>query len=402
VTVAQTTVGGGTSTATLRMILDRTPPIVTAVTTPSTAGVVLAAGNVATITVTFSEIVQVTGLPTLTLNDGGAATYLAGSGSKALTFAYTVLPGQTTTALMATAITLPVGAAIVDATGNAASLGGAAAALAGPVVIETQLPPTGPNITIKGAATVTATQTINGYTVVLDGTAAATAPSINATSVVFGSQFALKVTGAGSTASYGKLNAAGASQNNGTIQTPVSTAPGAANLSIALSATTGTTGSAAVLTNAGTIDAEARSTISLTSSAGGSLINSGNLVANGMMFLGAPVSGTGVITIGAASNASAALEVQGAMSSGQSIVFYTGTLTIDTLGSFLATISNFNARDQIVMEGVNVTATTCSAGTLLLNGGRAGTLHLTPATGSTLSSGVLISHTGLNTKLTIE
>ena len=35
------------------------------------------------------------GTPTLTLNDGGTATYSGGSGTNALTFSYTVGPGRT-------------------------------------------------------------------------------------------------------------------------------------------------------------------------------------------------------------------------------------------------------------------------------------------------------------------
>ena len=36
------------------------------------------------------------GTPTLTLNDGGTATYASGSGTNALTFSYTVARGQNT------------------------------------------------------------------------------------------------------------------------------------------------------------------------------------------------------------------------------------------------------------------------------------------------------------------
>ena len=44
-----------------------------------------------------------TGTPTLTLNDGGTASYVSGSGSSALVFSYTVALGQNTAALQATA-----------------------------------------------------------------------------------------------------------------------------------------------------------------------------------------------------------------------------------------------------------------------------------------------------------
>ena len=75
-----------------------------------------------TLTVNLNEAVTVAGgTPTLTLNDGGAATYTGGSGTSALKFSYTVGAGQTTTSLAATAVNLN-GATITDGSGNAASL----------------------------------------------------------------------------------------------------------------------------------------------------------------------------------------------------------------------------------------------------------------------------------------
>ena len=59
--------------------------------------------------------------PTLTLNDGGTATYSGGSGTSALTFSYTVGAGQNTAALTATAVNLN-SASITDGAGNIASL----------------------------------------------------------------------------------------------------------------------------------------------------------------------------------------------------------------------------------------------------------------------------------------
>jgi hypothetical protein len=41
-----------------------------------------------TLTLNVSEAVNVTGTPTLTLNDGGTATYVSGTGTNALTFRY--------------------------------------------------------------------------------------------------------------------------------------------------------------------------------------------------------------------------------------------------------------------------------------------------------------------------
>ena len=72
-------------------------------------------GNTLTLTLYASEAVKVTGTPTLTLNDGGTATYTGGTGTNALTFSYTVANGQNTSTLAATA----VNGTIADLDGNA-------------------------------------------------------------------------------------------------------------------------------------------------------------------------------------------------------------------------------------------------------------------------------------------
>ena len=403
VTVKQAEPGGGNSTAALNFTLDRTPPVVTAVGMASTAGAALGAGNAATITVTLSEAVRVTGTPTLTLNNGGVATYSTGSGGKALTFAYRVSAGQGTSALAAVAINLPNGAAIADIAGNAANLAGAASVLSGPVVVETQLPGAGSSITLTGAATVTATQSLDGYTVALEGSEIANAPTIAATSAIFGGHLAMTVAGAGSAARYGSLRAIGNDVNNGTLSTRAGTIGGAATLSVAISGAPGATGTlaAGVLTNAGKIDAEAGSTVNIVGTTGSTLVNSGSLVANGMIFLGTTVSGTGKIIVGAASNA-AGLEVQGALPAGQSVLLDAGTLTIDNLSSFHATVSGFNTHGRIVLKGVNAATEAYSNGIVLLNGGQAGSLHLQSATGSNLSSGsFVLGHSGGATTITM-
>ena len=75
-----------------------------------------------TLTLNLSEAVTVAGgTPTLTLNDGGTATYSGGSGTNALTFSYTVGAGQNTPDLTATAVNLN-SATITDGAGNAANL----------------------------------------------------------------------------------------------------------------------------------------------------------------------------------------------------------------------------------------------------------------------------------------
>jgi VCBS repeat-containing protein len=96
------------------------PPTVTAVTATTDSGATdLDAGHVVTITVATSEAVIVTGTPTLQLNDNEVATYRTGSGSKALTFTYTVQPGDNVTDLQVTGLNLPNGATVTDGAGNA-------------------------------------------------------------------------------------------------------------------------------------------------------------------------------------------------------------------------------------------------------------------------------------------
>src|SRR5439155_532439 len=63
----------------------------------------LGVGKVVTLTLNLSEAVTVAGgTPTLTLNDGGTATYTGGLASAALSLCYTVAAGQNTADLTVT------------------------------------------------------------------------------------------------------------------------------------------------------------------------------------------------------------------------------------------------------------------------------------------------------------
>ncbi len=121
-------------------------------TTPTVASVVasgtgitagsgdLGVGKVVTLTLDLSEAVTVAGgTLTLTLNDGGTATYTGGSGSNALTFSYTVAAGQNTADLAVTAVNLGT-ATVKDGAGNAANLAGAVTNPAGTLQIDTTTP----------------------------------------------------------------------------------------------------------------------------------------------------------------------------------------------------------------------------------------------------------------------
>jgi subtilisin family serine protease len=85
------------------------------------------AGQKLTFTVSFSEAVRVTGVPAMEIIVGKArrqARYVAGSGSNVLSFEYTVLPADRATRglKLPRSISLPSGATITDAAGNAANL----------------------------------------------------------------------------------------------------------------------------------------------------------------------------------------------------------------------------------------------------------------------------------------
>ncbi|WP_170114091.1 Ig-like domain-containing protein [Pontibacter mucosus] len=123
-------VGNGLSggyTAGQQYTVDTTSPVITSVSVPANG--TYGAGKHLDFTVNFSESVTIAtenGIPALSLTIGAAsrqATYLSGSGTTALTFRYTVQPGEQDT----DGITLPVGIAlnggtITDAVGNAAVL----------------------------------------------------------------------------------------------------------------------------------------------------------------------------------------------------------------------------------------------------------------------------------------
>ena len=89
-------------------------PVSPVVSEASAAAGNYSTGNTLTLTLYTSEAVTVSGTPTLTLNDGGTATYTGGTGTNALTFSYKVAAGQNTSALAVTA----VNGTIADLDGN--------------------------------------------------------------------------------------------------------------------------------------------------------------------------------------------------------------------------------------------------------------------------------------------
>jgi T5SS/PEP-CTERM-associated repeat protein len=117
--------------------------ISTITTSPATG--VLDTGQVVTFTLGLNEAVTVAGgVPTLRLNDGGAASYTGGSGTSTLTFSYTVAAGQNTADLLVTGLALN-GATIGGTTFDSTSVASAPGHDTGLVVHTTAPPPsTGP------------------------------------------------------------------------------------------------------------------------------------------------------------------------------------------------------------------------------------------------------------------
>jgi len=130
--VRETDLAGNTSAATSNFAVtgDTTAPTVSSVAITSATGIqnnLLNAGDVISVTATFSENVPVTGTPQLTLVVGGTnrtATYTSGSGSTPLVFQYTIQAGETDSdgiSIGANTLALNSGT-IKDAAGNDATI----------------------------------------------------------------------------------------------------------------------------------------------------------------------------------------------------------------------------------------------------------------------------------------
>jgi hypothetical protein len=133
-------------TAPLGVQVDTTPPTIMSVVASGT-GITdgdgdLGVGRTVTLTVTFSEVVNVDtsgGIPALNLNDGGKAIYKDGSGTNALTFTYTVAAKENTPDLAVNGLVLN-GGSIEDGAGNNAVLSGAKGSLTGILQIDGNAP----------------------------------------------------------------------------------------------------------------------------------------------------------------------------------------------------------------------------------------------------------------------
>jgi hypothetical protein len=115
--------GNASEAAQIQFVLDVISPTVLSVNSAIPDGV-YKAGVVVPFEVHFSEVINVTGSPVLTLDLYGAnrqVTYSSGSGTDTLTFNYTVQPGDNSNCLDATLLELH-GASVQDVAGNQAIL----------------------------------------------------------------------------------------------------------------------------------------------------------------------------------------------------------------------------------------------------------------------------------------
>jgi hypothetical protein len=117
----------------LALQIDTINPIVTSiVASPSTGN--FSSGTTITITLSLSRPVKVSGNPSLSLNDGGTASYISSTSKPAaglLVFNYTVGGGQSTPMLAITGVNLPTGATVNDAARNPADFTNAITSFAG-------------------------------------------------------------------------------------------------------------------------------------------------------------------------------------------------------------------------------------------------------------------------------
>ncbi len=113
----------GSLSANKSIQIDTTAPTVTSVSASNADGA-YRAGQTIHVQATFAEPVNVTGTPTLALNDGRSASFAGGSGTGTLTFDYTVQAGDTSGDLdyAATSSLALNGGTIADSAGNAATL----------------------------------------------------------------------------------------------------------------------------------------------------------------------------------------------------------------------------------------------------------------------------------------
>ena len=113
---------GGTN---VQLVAANPLTLASAPTSVPAAGAHLGVGQDVNITLNLTEAAIVNGKPTISLNDGGTAIYLSGSGTNALVFQYTVAAGENTNDLKITTVNTSAKNTVKDAAGNTADFSGA-------------------------------------------------------------------------------------------------------------------------------------------------------------------------------------------------------------------------------------------------------------------------------------
>src|SRR3990167_4811325 len=187
--------------ATASVLVDTAGPTVSSASGPSAA--TYKVGDALNFTVNFSEAITVTGAPklALTLDAGGTvdATYVSGSGTRALVFRYTVQAGNADTdgVTLGSSIVLN-GGTLKDASGNDAALTGVSVPGLANVKVDS-VPPSAQSIDRVGAAvskatsqsfTVTFGEAVTGvdasdFIVTATGTAAGTITGVSGSGATY-------------------------------------------------------------------------------------------------------------------------------------------------------------------------------------------------------------------------
>ena len=137
----QSVTGGTVAAETPPPATDTQTPTVLATIVASGAGISegnghINSGNVQ-LALSFNNAVNVSGTPTLALNDGGTARYVSGAGTKTLVFDYQVAAGRNTADLAVSTFNL---GGVTDLSGKAVSLTNAPRNPAGTLTIDTKAP----------------------------------------------------------------------------------------------------------------------------------------------------------------------------------------------------------------------------------------------------------------------
>ncbi|MCE2679882.1 MAG: hypothetical protein LW629_05410, partial [Burkholderiales bacterium] len=158
------------------IVIDQTAATISSLSITSATGVQnsrLNAGDVVTVAVVFSELVDVTGAPTLGITVGASAvnaTYASGSGSNTLNFVYTIQAGQTDADginVSANAITLN-GGSINDRAGNATTITNTVGSANGSYMVDTTAP-SAPTLQITDTGSSPSDGITNNATVTVNG-----------------------------------------------------------------------------------------------------------------------------------------------------------------------------------------------------------------------------------------